>query len=170
MTHESRINAIAANLEEAMARFEARLSSLTAEQAERPRADGGWSAAQIAWHVAAVNAAFMSLIDGSRPAAQPASAGFIERTWEEIGRALDEKLDAPARVTPTGPVSHGDALSKVKASGAALAAAIRALDPARGPMTVDSPVVGRVSLYQVGEWAVIHVIRHNKQMKALAQG
>ena len=32
-------------------------------------------------------------------------------------------------------------------------------------MTLDAPVVGRVSLYQVGEWAVHHVIRHNKQMK-----
>jgi hypothetical protein len=28
-------------------------------------------------------------------------------------------------------------------------------------------MVGCISLYHVGEWALLHVIRHNKQMKRL---
>jgi hypothetical protein len=34
-------------------------------------------------------------------------------------------------------------------------------------LTIDAPLVGCVSLYHVGEWAAVHVIRHNKQMERL---
>lgn len=34
--------------------------------------DGGWSAAQITWHVALVNESFAGWIDGSRPVAHRA--------------------------------------------------------------------------------------------------
>lgn len=148
-----------------MARFEARLAGAPAADAERPRSDGGWSAAQIAWHVAAVNHSFASILDGSRPAAQPAPSDFVERTWAEIGGSLEPKLQAPSRVQPEAGVRRDDVLPKLVASREAFVAAVRSLDPDRARMTVDSPIVGRVSLYQVGEWAILHVIRHNKQMK-----
>lgn len=154
-----------------MARVASRLASAPAAEAERPRADGGWSAAQVAWHVAAVNESFASLIDGRRPVAQPPPDGFVERTWEEIGQSLASKLQAPARVQPAGAVTRDEAAAKLSASGEALVAALRALEPDRGALVIDAPIVGRVTLYQVGEWAVLHVIRHNKQMKdVLAAG
>jgi hypothetical protein len=37
-------------------------------------------------------------------------------------------------------------------------------------LTIESPVVGCVTLYQVGEWATVHLIRHNKQIKRLLGG
>lgn len=129
------------------------------------RADGGWSAAQIAWHVAAVNEAFAGLIDGSSPTAQPAPPDFVERTWTEIGESLAKKLQAPARVQPQGAVVHGDAVAKLDASRERLVTTVRGLQPDRGVLMIDSPLVGRVTLYQIGEWATRHVIRHNKQMK-----
>ena len=165
MTHAERIDTIVASFEEAMSRFQSRLSGASAADAERPRADGGWSAAQIAWHVAAVNEAFAGLIDGSRPIAQPAPADFVERTWTEIGASLASRMQAPARMQPQGAVTHADAIAKVEASRATMVAAVRGLQPERGGMMIESPLVGRVTLYQVGEWAVHHVIRHNKQMK-----
>lgn len=165
MTHADRIGAIVASLEEAMARFESRLAGASSSDAERPRADGGWSAAQIAWHVAAVNESFATLIDGSRPVAQLPAPDFVERTWPEIAGSLEKRLEAPSRVQPQGAVSHADAVAKIAASRERLVGALRALQPDRGVMTIDSPIVGRVSLYQVGEWAVHHIIRHNKQMK-----
>lgn len=165
MTHTDRINAIVSRFGEAMARFEARLTGAEAADAERPRAGGGWSAAQIAWHVAAVNESFASLLDGSRPVAQPPAADFVERTWEEIGASLEPKLQAPSRVQPGAGVRRDDVVPKLTASRDGFLAAVRSLDAARARMTVDSPIVGRVSLYQVGEWAILHVIRHNKQMK-----
>ena len=165
MTHESRVNAIVSAFEEAMARFSSRLTGAAAADAERPRADGGWSAAQIAWHVAVVNHSFASVIDGSRPVAQAPAADFIERTWDEIGGSLEKRIEAPARARPEGLVARDDAAAKLAASGELLLAALRSLDAERARMTIDSPIVGRVSLYQVGEWAVAHVVRHNKQMK-----
>lgn len=165
MTHADRINTIVAGFEEAMSRLQARLTGAAAADAEGPRADGGWSAAQIAWHVAAVNESFASLIDGRRPVAQPAPEGFVERTWEEIAASLADRLQAPSRVQPAGPVTRDEAAAKLSASREALLTAVRGLAPERGVLMLDAPVVGRVTLYQVGEWAIAHVIRHNRQMK-----
>ena len=170
MTHADRIDTIVTNFEEAMSRFQSRLSGASSEAAERPRADGGWSAAQIAWHVAAVNEAFAGLIDGSRPIAQPAPADFVERSWTEIGASIANRMQAPARMQPQGAVAHADAMAKLDASRATLVAAVRGLQPDRGVMMIESPLVGRVTLYQIGEWATHHVIRHNKQMKDVLAG
>jgi hypothetical protein len=170
MTHTDRISAIVSSFEEAMARFQSRLAGASSQDAERPRADGGWSAAQVAWHVAAVNEAFAGLIDGSRPMAQPAPADFVERTWAEIGASLEKKLQAPARMQPETSVTQADAIAKLEASRGTLLAAVRGLQPDRGVMMIDSPLVGRVTLYQIGEWATLHVIRHNKQMKGVLAG
>jgi hypothetical protein len=193
MTHSDRIAAIVSRFEEAMARFTARLESASAADAERrpvareaergdgaPRAsapggvqgtppgkDGGWSAAQIAWHVAAVNRSFAAILDGSFPVAKAAAPDFAERAWEEIATGVPDKAEAPPRMQPAGPVTREEALALLAASREKLIAAARALDPDRALLTVDAPLVGCVSLYQVGEWATQHVIRHNRQMKAL---
>lgn len=148
-----------------MARFHSRFSALAPDVAERVPDDGGWSAAQIAWHVAAVNKSFASIIDGSFPVAKPAPDDFIERVWEEIGAGVPVKADAPSRVKPLGPVTQQEALERLSATAEQLRAALRGLDADRARLTIEAPYVGRLSLYQVGEWATVHAIRHNKQMK-----
>ena len=169
-THSSRIDAIVSSFEEALARFHARFSALSPEAAERVPADGGWSPAQIAWHVAAVNKSFASIIDGSFPVAKPAPDDFVERVWEEIGAGVPAKADAPSRVQPQGLVTQQEALEKLAATAEHLRAALRGLDAERARLTIEAPYVGRLSLYQVGEWASVHLIRHNKQMKRLSGG
>ena len=168
--HDARIGAIVSAFEEAMARFRARLESASAADAERPREDGGWSAAQIAWHVAAVNRSFAAILDGSFPIAKAASPDFAERTWEEIATGVPDKAQAPPRMQPPGPVTRDEALSLLAVSREKLIVAARGLDPERALLTIDGPLVGCISLYQVGEWAQVHVIRHNKQMKRLLTG
>lgn len=148
-----------------MARFHARLTSANPVDVERVPADGGWSPAQVAWHVAAVNESFTKILDGSFPVAKPAAAEFIERTWEEIGTGVPDKAQAPSRVQPSGPVTRDEAVAKLEASAAKLTAAMRALEPERAVLTIDAPLVGTISLYQVGEWGAVHVIRHNRQIK-----
>lgn len=168
MTHADRIAFIVSSFEEAMSRFTARLSGLAPADAERVPADGGWSAAQIAWHVAAVNRSFSSIIDGTFPVAKPAPEGFVERDWIEIGGGVPEKAQAPSRVQPQGAVTRDEALQALAESRDRLVAALRALDPDRARLTLDTSPVGCISLYQVGEWAQVHVIRHNKQLKRVA--
>jgi len=154
-----------------MARFRARLSSADPAAAERVPDGGGWTPSQVAMHVAMVNLSFASIVDGSRPAAQPAPEGFVERSWAEIVGGIPEKLEAPSRAHPPVGVTRDAAIEALAASEAKLVTALRGLDAGRARLTIESPIVGgRVSLYQVGEWAVAHVIRHNKQAKRLLGG
>src|SRR5687768_7056485 len=143
MTHAERIDAAVAAFEEAMARFQARLSGAPPADVERVPEDGGWSPAQIAWHVAAVNGSFSSILDGSFPIAKPAS-DFVERTWEEIGTGVPAKAQAPTRVQPPQRVTRDEAVEKLSASAARLVAAMRALPPDRALLTIDAPLVGRI--------------------------
>lgn len=165
--HSSRIDSIVTSFEEALGRFRARLSSADPSAAERVPDAGGWTPSQVAAHVAAVNTSFASLVDGTFAVAKPVDDGFVERGWEAIGAGLDRKLEAPSRVHPPAGVTRDEAVALVDASGARLVAALRGLEPERAGWTIDSPIVGRVSLYQVGEWATAHVIRHNQQVKRL---
>jgi hypothetical protein len=80
------------------------------------------------------------------------------------------KADAPSRVQPQGVVTQHDALERLAATAEHLRVALRALDADRAGLTIEAPYVGRLSLYQVGEWAAVHIIRHNKQMKRLSGG
>ena len=67
--HAARVADLQTAFDDAMRRLLARVDGASdAELAQAP-ADGGWSAAQTAWHVAAINQAFAGLIDGSIPQA-----------------------------------------------------------------------------------------------------
>ncbi len=168
--HATRIASIVSGLEGALGRVRVRLASADAAAAERVPADGGWTAAQVVAHVAAVNGSFASIIDGTFAVAKPAAGDFVERGWDEIGGAMPEKLQAPSRVHPPAVITRDAALGSLDASGAKLIGALRSLDTERARLTMDSPVVGCVSLYQVGEWATVHLIRHNKQIKRILGG
>ncbi|HUF24626.1 MAG TPA: DinB family protein [Vicinamibacterales bacterium] len=87
----------------------------------------------------------------------------------EIAAGVPERAQAPLRVQPTGPVTRDEALALLAASREKLIAAARVLDPERALFTISASLVGSLSLYQVGEWVAVHVIRHNKQMKRLLE-
>ena len=55
-THTERIERMRKAYREAHERFVKRLRDAPADAVERVPPDGGWSAAQIGWHVAAVDA------------------------------------------------------------------------------------------------------------------
>ena len=128
--------------------------------------EGGWSAAQIGWHVAAVNTRFAALIAGDVPAAKPLPDDFVEKPWAAIAGEIPEKLQAPSAALPPAVVHKRDAISALEASGLKMARAFDSLTPERGArIGVSNPIVGTINLYQVGEWAAAHVARHNAQAK-----
>src|SRR5687767_10426112 len=100
MSHEERIAATAAAFEAAMARLLARIESTPDAIAERVPADGGWSAAGVAWHVAVTNEQFAGLIDGSVPGARPPEEGFEETPFAEIVAMVPDGLEAPPKFHP----------------------------------------------------------------------
>jgi uncharacterized damage-inducible protein DinB len=169
--HAARIAQLRQSFAEANQRLLARLRDATDEAAERP-ASPGWSAAQIGWHVAAVTMRFAGMISGDLPGAQPVGGEFRERAWTEVAASIPDHLDAPPAVQPPALVRRPDAVAAVEAAGARMAAALDALSPERGDrMGITHPIVGGISVYQIGEWATAHVIRHNRQAKrALGQG
>jgi hypothetical protein len=164
MTHAERIAATAAAFEAAMARLLARIEATPNDIAERVPADGGWSPAGIAWHVAMTNEQFAGLVEGSVPGANPPEADFEETPFAEITALVTGPLDAPPKFHPPEGITREEALARARASRDRMLQAIRAMPQARGLWTVKS-ILGLVTVYQVGEWATAHVIRHNAQAK-----
>ncbi|HET8775647.1 MAG TPA: DinB family protein [Thermoanaerobaculia bacterium] len=167
--HLARVRHLRETFAEANEHLANRLRAAADDEAEGANG-AAWSAAQIGWHVAAVNTRFAALLAGDVPAAKPLEHGFVERPWAEVAAAIPAKLQAGAAAQPRGPVTRRDAIAALEASAVKMARAFDTLTPERGAGTgVTNPMVGTVNLYQVGEWAVSHVWRHDVQVeRALA--
>ena len=165
--HRARIGHIRSAFAEANERFVTRLRSVDDESAQRAPEQGGWTAAQIGWHVAKVTTRFAGLMSGDLPGAQPLGANFAERPWPSIVATIPDRLQAPSSFQPPPSVTRMEAIAALEAAGMAIARALDVVTPERGATHgISSQVVGgTINLYQVGEWATAHVIRHNKQAK-----
>jgi uncharacterized damage-inducible protein DinB len=165
-SHSERIARTRQSYREAHDRFVKRLSEAPADAAERAPAEGGWSAAQIGWHVAAVDASFAALVSGEHPGAKPLPEGTAEKPWSEILTAIPSKIEAGRRVQPPAEVRRDDALAALAAAAAKLDAALAGLDAERGSRyAITHPAIGTITLGQFGDWATAHTIRHNAQAK-----
>ena len=163
--HLSRVRHLRQSFAEANERLVARLRRTSEESAEQS-VDGGWSAAQIAWHVAAVTTRFAGIMTGDLAAAQPLPADFREREWSDIAAAVPARAIAPPALAPPAVVRRDDAIAALEASAIRFAHALDALTPERGGgMGLTHRLVGTISLYQLGDWATAHVVRHNRQAK-----
>ena len=162
--HLSRVRHLRETFAAANEHLVTRLRSVDDEAAERPQGEG-WSAAQTAWHVASVNTRFAALLSGDVPAAKALPGGFVEQPWSEIAAAIPEKLEAAAAAMPPATVTRHDAIAALEASAVKMARAFDTLTPERGgTVGITNPLVGTINLYQVGEWAVTHVERHDAQV------
>ena len=164
-THDQRIERTRAAYREAHARLVKRLTDAPADAVERAPAGGGWSAAQIGWHVAAVDASFAGLVSGERPGAQPLPDGASEKPWAEIVQSMPEKIEAGKRVQPPADVRRDDALAALSDAAAKLDAALAGLDQERARHAITHPALGTITLGQFGDWATAHTARHNAQAK-----
>ena len=168
MSHAERIAELSSAFTDSMSRFLKRLEGASPDALMAKPRDGGWCAAEIAWHVGAINNAFAGLIDGSIPKARPVGADFAETPWSDIAARVPDKLDAPPMFHPPADVSAAGALDLLRGSRDRMLSALAGLteDRALG-FTVKSTVGTPVNLYQVGNWAAAHVARHNAQAKKL---
>jgi hypothetical protein len=167
--HLSRLRHLRESFASANEHLVGRLRGTSDHDAERPHGDG-WSAAQTAWHVAAVNTRFAALIAGDVPAAKPLGSEFVERPWEAVAAEIPPKLQAPSAAVPPPHVTRHDAIAALEASAVKFARALDTLTPERGATTgITHQVVGTINLYQVGEWAAAHVQRHDLQVERALQ-
>lgn len=166
MSHAERIAELSAAFSDSMTRFLARVEGASSEALMAKPGEGGWSAAEIAWHVGAINNAFAGLIDGSIPKARPVGGDFVETPWTDIAAKVPVKLEAPPMFHPPADVTAAAALELLRGSRGRMLDALAGLTEARAAgYTVKSVVGTPVNLYQVGNWAAAHVARHNAQAK-----
>jgi len=164
-SHAERIVRVRTSYREAHARLVKRLTDAPADAVERAPAGGGWSAAQIGWHVAAVDASFAALVSGERPGAQPLPDGAVERPWAEIVKEMPGKIEAGKRVQPPAGVRRDEALAALAGAADKLDAALAGLDADRAHHAITHSAIGTITLGQFGDWATAHTIRHNAQAK-----
>lgn len=169
--HLARVRHLREAFASANERLVKRLRAADDAAVERAPAGGGWSAAQIGWHVASVNTRFAALIAGDVPAAKPLPDDFVEKPWANIAAEMPPKLQASAAAMPPAVVHKRDAVAALEASGVKMARAFDTLTPERGAkIGISNALVGTINLYQVGEWAAGHVARHNAQAKRVLGG
>jgi hypothetical protein len=165
-SHTDRIARTRAAYKEARERFAARLRDAPEADVHRAPAAGGWSAAQIGWHVAAVDASFAAVLAVDSTLAKPLAEGEAPRTWTEIVAGIPQKLEAGRRVQPPAVVTRDEVLALLADSARKLDAALAALPEERAArFAITHPVIGAVALGLIGDWATAHVIRHNAQAK-----
>ena len=138
-----------------------RLRELPPEIAEHEPGDNAWTPAQIGGHVAMANDWTASVLTGSTPLAKPAPAGFAERldTAHIFWNAKTFPLDPPDII------SGDHAIERLRASGHHLSKAIATLSNERGSgHCITLPGVGTMSLFELADYAVAHVVRHADQL------
>ena len=108
-------------------------------------------------------------MSGDFPGRSRCRDGFVERPWRgDCGARSPTGCEAPPGVQPPPAChamrGHRGARSIRNADGARARSPSR---PSAAPvMGITHPIVGgAINLYQIGEWATAHVIRHNKQAK-----
>src|SRR5437762_10681934 len=102
-SHDERIRGAVSAFEESTARLIAILEGVNDEVATRAPKDGGWTAAQVAWHVGTTNEFLSGAVSGTVPMAKPAPAGFVENplVFSNVPPKLTTfpSLEPPASVT-----------------------------------------------------------------------
>jgi uncharacterized damage-inducible protein DinB len=143
-----------------------KLRELPPESAEKRPGSEAWSAAQIAFHVAATNEWIAGVLDGSTPMAQPAAAGFTESFNP---RSIPAKVKTFPSLEPPAVVSAEVALDRLRASGHHLSKAIASLSAERGTGNcVTLPAFGTLSLFELADFTAAHVVRHITQIERTA--
>lgn len=161
-SHETRIHNAVNAFEEANASMVRLLEALNDEAARRAPSDGGWNAAQVAYHVAITNELFAGILTGSVPMAKPVPAGFAENP--NVFSNVPSKVDTFPALQPPAVVSRDEALSKLKSAQAQMVGAMKALSPDSASGRVMELPFGAITMYQAAEFAGAHIGRHIAQI------
>ena len=130
--------------------------------ATRTPKSGGWTPAQIGWHVADTNTYAAALLRGTVPGAR-LSLAFIEDPAVFTKIPLRVEIPIPELYPPID-VTGGAAVQRLRASATDIVRAMRGLNADRArTYTVQLPF-GVITLYQLTEFVGAHVVRHQAQL------
>jgi len=141
----------------------AALERLNDAAAMHTPAGGGWTAAQIGYHVATTNDFLGGILTGAIPKAVAPPAGFQENP--NVFSQLPTKVTTFAALEPPANVTRAQAISKLRESTAQTVKAIEGLNAERASGQVVEFPFGKISLYQLAEFIGGHVVRHHAQFQ-----
>lgn len=161
--HNDRIRNAVSSFEEANTRLVRMLEGLNDEAAKKAPKDGGWSAAQVGYHVAMTNELFAGILAGTVALSQPAPAGFAENAG--VFSAVPAKIETAPPLQPPAGTTRQDAVAKLRSAQTVIVGAIRALTADRATGHIMQLPFGPVSLYQAAEFLGPHTTRHIAQVE-----
>jgi hypothetical protein len=161
--HSHRIEGIVLALEKSLADFSRTLEALEEEAAVRTPAAGGWSPAQIGWHVGVTNEMLSAILTGELPRAEIAPEDFQEQPWDSM--TIPDRIQTFPQLEPPADVDLKTAVNKLAGSAATLIESLRTVSHERARHYIVKMSFGTLSLYQVGEFAAAHIDRHHRQLQ-----
>jgi hypothetical protein len=141
----------------------AALERLNDAAAIHPPAGGGWTPAQIGYHVVMTNDFLAGILTGAIPRAVPAPPGFQENS--SLFSGLPDRVTTFPALEPPAAATRAEAIAKLRESTAQTVKAIEGLTADRASGQVVEFPFGRISLYQLVEFIGGHVMRHHAQLQ-----
>jgi hypothetical protein len=161
MQNDPRIVASIEQLTRATTRMVEQVLALAAEAAAARPADGGWSPAQIAYHVGLTSdSLFVPTFAGTAPFLEKTPADFVE-TFSFA--TLPDRVKTFPTLEPPAGVSAADGVRRLREGNAALADAMRSMPEERLSLCARLPF-GTLSIQQMAEFGAGHVLRHQAQL------
>jgi len=161
--HDDRIRNAVSSFEDANTRLVRMLEGLNDEAATKAPADGGWSAAQVGYHVAMTNELFAGVLTGAVPLAQPVPAGFAENP--NVFSTVPSKVETGPPLQPPAGTTRHDAVAKLRSAQPAIVGAMKALTAERAAGHIMQLPFGPITLYQAAEFMGPHTTRHIAQVE-----
>jgi hypothetical protein len=157
--HKERIAGIVADLEQVHSECTALLKAADDAAATRMPADGGWNAAQVGYHVGIANT---RLAESTLKRTEQAPPDFVEER-DVLGR-VPKKIQTFEALQPPSEINKGAAIEKLDSGFKTVIEAFRSMPEDRGSQIIKFPF-GTLSMYQLGEFVVLHARRHMEQMR-----
>lgn len=163
MSHQDRIREKSNTFTAAVTRFAEAVERLDEGAATRPPQQGGWSVAQIAWHVGTTNELLAGVLTGDVPMASPVAADFIENPG--VFGSIPAKIQTFPQLEPPAAVTRAEGLAKLRGSQPRVLSALQSLSAERATGFCVTFPFGTLSMYQLADFVNGHVVRHMNQVQ-----
>jgi len=167
VSHYERMHAIQAAFLIANHHLAAGVGKLDDARAAQKPADGGWSAAQIAWHVALANERLARILAGEDAGSiVPIPEGFQETS----GNIVPRWVEVFPTLAPPDQATRTEAVARLRSSERAVLDALRTVTMDRSSHECVRMPFGTCSLYELGDCIAAHVERSSDQLDRTIAG
>lgn len=146
------------------------LPAFSHEQFNKVPFEGSWTAGQVAAHLSMSETGVAELLFGNtKPTTERAPDEHVSGLREAFLN-FSIKMDAPEFTLPREKVYDRDTLiASFRSSRAKLQEAIQQLDLSETALDFAFPTLGHLTRLEMVNFAIVHAIRHTRQLKNIAE-